>query len=285
MTPAIENIAKSVKVTRYLECRTFLCDLFAAISAELKKYTYRRFAEDLGFGPTNYLHLILKGTRRVSVKAAQRIAEHVHLRGIDKQYFVNLARHGNAKSNVEREQIFSILVDLKSRELSSELDRDSLEYLSEWYYPVIRELLGLPGAQGTVEWIIDRLVPHLTPEQVRKSLELLERTGHIKWNKTRKAFSLAQTHVRTPAEVRGIAIVRYHNEMLARAAEAITKVAAERRDISALTIQVSDEGAQEIKLELQNFRKKILELSEKYKDADQIYQLNFQFFPFTKEKA
>lgn len=279
----IVSLVKDVKVTSYLDCREILKTVYELLSAEAKKYSYRQFSEDLGFGFTNYLHLILKGERPVSPKAAVRIAQTLGLKGINRQYFVTLAEHAAAKNISQREALFQTLLELKNRELSSDLDRDQLEYFSEWYHPVIREMIGLKLFDATVENVIEKLVPHLTPEQVKRSLELLERIGYIQQNPKSGRLEVTQTHVRTPPEVRGIAVIRYHQQMLELASTSITKVKAARRDISALTLQLSEVSARELKLDIQNFRKMLLQKSEKSQNADQVYQLNIQFFPFTKE--
>lgn len=279
----IEEVAAKIKVTQFLSCREFLARLFEEVRKVRPKYSYRQYSQDLGFGYSNYLHLIVRGQRPVSVKAAQCIADALDFKGATKQYFVTLAKHASAKTLAEREDHFETLLSLKNRELVSELDRDQLEYFSEWYHPVIRELVGLTDFDAESLHIIERLVPHLTPEQVRKSLELLERIGYIKINETTNRYYQTKTHVRTPAEVRGIAIVRYHHQMLELARESIVKVAPQRRDISALTVKVTDDLAKEIKNDLQELRQKILDKSAKCAEADQVFQLNMQLFPFTKE--
>jgi uncharacterized protein (TIGR02147 family) len=56
-----------------------------------------------------------------------------------------------------------------------------------------------------------------------------------------------------------------------------------RRDISGCTVRVDDDTMQQIKTEIQEFRSRILKLSEGTPlSGKHIYQLNIQFFPFTE---
>ena len=56
----------------------------------------------------------------------------------------------------------------------------------------------------------------------------------------------------------------------------------ERRDVSAVTVCVSEAAARRMKAEVQAFRKKILAIADEVKDGDEVYQLNMQLFPLTK---
>jgi uncharacterized protein (TIGR02147 family) len=53
----------------------------------------------------------------------------------------------------------------------------------------------------------------------------------------------------------------------------------EERDISALTLGIGEEEFEAIKARIQAFRKEIMEMAVASKEADRVYQLNFQFFP------
>ena len=54
------------------------------------------------------------------------------------------------------------------------------------------------------------------------------------------------------------------------------------RNVSAVTVSISKDVFDKIADEISIFRKKIMEIAEQSADPDRVYQLNIQFFPFTK---
>ena len=93
----------------------FLRRLYVAAKKALGRYSYRYYAEDFGFGPTNYLHLICKGTRPLTVSAAERIADALDFKERERRYFVLLARYESSRSTLEREVFFEEIVETRAR--------------------------------------------------------------------------------------------------------------------------------------------------------------------------
>jgi len=62
-------------------------------------------------------------------------------------------------------------------------------------------------------------------------------------------------------------------------------VPAESRDISTLTLSVSETTFREIKAEVQLFRKHLSAIACADQFADRVYQVNIQLFPLTRTKG
>ena len=65
--------------------------------------------------------------------------------------------------------------------------------------------------------------------------------------------------------------------------KSILSVDKKERDISNLTICISEETRKRISAELASMRQKILTLSENDSDADRVYQCNIQLFPVSQK--
>jgi len=279
----IQKICAGFDIIQYLSSRRYLSDCYDAIKRDLQRFSYRSYSKIMGFGSTNYLHLICTGQRALSVKAAEKVAKAFALSSEKKKYLIKLACYESARVPVEREKLFSELVQLAKKSLPSEISKEELSYFTEWYHPVIREFVGLKDFKGDSKWISENLLAPVTPDQIEKSLKLLQHIGYIKFDPVEGTYYQSSRQVRTPKEVKGLAVSRYHQQMIDQGKEAILGVKAKRRDISAVTICVSKEIAEEIKLEVQKFRDLILRKSEQSDSGEQIYQMNIQWFPFTKE--
>jgi uncharacterized protein (TIGR02147 family) len=279
---SMARACQEVRPTQFLDYRKFLQEVYAWFKTHLDSYSYLQFAEDLGFSQSNMIHLAIRGKRHLRMKSVQKIVESLGLKGAERQYFETLVRYNSARLASEREVYFQRLVAIKNRTLTSKIEQSQLEYYSEWYHPVIREMVNMPDFQGDAGWIAARIQPRILPEQARKSLELLVELGLVEYSEEKQKHVLTQRNVTTGDEVTHMAVTRYHQRVIEIGRESITQVPSVRRDISGLTLSVSQEVAQKIKAEIQKFRKHLLAIADESVEPDEIVQVNIQMFPFTK---
>ena len=91
-----------------------------------------------------------------------------------------MVEYCNTGKQAVRDECLQKMLEIKSQKLNSDVDRDQLSYLSEWYHPVILELVGLPEFQNDITWIADQIVPRIRPELIKKSLQLLLKLSLLK---------------------------------------------------------------------------------------------------------
>ncbi len=273
---------EAIKPSRHLDYKAFLQACFNFIKDQKESYSYIQFAEDLGFSLTNVMHLIIRGRRRLSTKAAAKISVLLNLKGFERQYFETLVEHNNARLPQDRDALFARLVALKNKEIQNPIVQDQLDYYTSWYHPVIRELIGLSPVKRGDASFVDCIQPRVLPEQGRRSLELLQSLGLIRYDEEKDQYIQVSKNISTGDEIRSLAVIGYHKEVIEIGRDSMTTIAAQRRDIGAVTIAIDEATAQRIKTEIQNFRKALIAIADECKNPDQIYQVNIQLFPFTK---
>lgn len=278
----LKEVCQHIRPSLYLEYATFLEDVFQWFKTRRKNYSYIQFAEDLGFSKTNVIHLMIRGKRRLSPKGVSRITDALHIKGAERMYLETLVRYQNARLSSDREALFSRLMEFKSKSLSSPIEQHQLEYYREWYHPVIRELVGIPGFKADPHWIVDHIEPRVLPEQARKSLALLQELNLIRSKESGDGFELTSQHVSTGDEIASHAVVRYHQRTIEIGRESITNFDHTERNVSSVTLSISEKTFEKVAEEIAAFRKRILEISEQDSSPDRVYQLNVQFFPFTR---
>lgn len=277
----------SADVGRYFDPRDYLRDLFESLKGSEARFSYERFSEMLGFGRNSYAYQIIAGTRPITEKAALRFCNGIPLVGRDRRYFLAICRYQFAKALDEREAAIGEIIALRSELAESDMDRAQIEYFSEWYHPVVRELVALADFRFDPAWIVKRISPEISTEQAIYSLKLLQRVGYIELDPVSGRWVQTEVNVKTSVEVRSLALLRFHRQMIERAKEAILAVPSAERDVSAITIALSDRQFQELKKSLQATRREVLKkfASETRPDAaepSRIYQLNTQLFPLTR---
>ncbi|WP_141735168.1 TIGR02147 family protein [Oligoflexus tunisiensis] len=282
----IVAIASRVSVSRFLDYKEYLQAVYEAIKQELGKYSYLNFSDDLGFSKTNVLHLIIKGKRPLTSKAAVRIADILQLGGKDRKYFEDLVAYHNSRDSMERELLFQDLLELKTKEVRSEdALLAQLEFFSEWYHSAIYELCFTQNFTSDPKQLAAQLTPRIRPEQARKSLELLERLNLVSRDPETGTYKPTHSRISTGDEIASLAITRYHQRMIELGKESLTSIQAQARDVSSVSIAIPSSLLPEIKKEISVFRKKLLSMAEQAQNADVVYQTNIQFFPLSRDKG
>ncbi|WP_176736891.1 TIGR02147 family protein [Oligoflexus tunisiensis] len=280
----IQAIASRVPVTRYLDYREFLQAVYLALKQELGTYSYLTYAEDLGFSKTNVIHLIIKGKRPLTGKAADRISSAFEMRANERKYFEQLVDFQNSHDPIEREKLMQNLLHYKTKEVHSEASHDQLEFFTEWFNVAIYELAFTPYFTEEPKDLAALLTPRIRPEQARKSLELLQRLDLLRKDETSGRLIPTRNRVSTGDEIASLAIIRYHQKMIDLGKESLTSVDAALRDISAISIAIPEDKLPELKKEISALRKKLLGMAEAESHPDAVYQVNFQLFPLSRQK-
>jgi uncharacterized protein (TIGR02147 family) len=277
----IKRAASKVKVTGFVDHKDYLARVYRDVKEELGSYSYIRFAEDLGFGTTNMMRLVIVGERPLTVKAAQKIADAFDLHGDERRYFTTVVDYAHERDPATRDKLFAQLMSYKSRVAPETLDANQLEYFSEWYNPVLREMTMLPDFQADPEWIRARLRFPLHMGEIKRALELLVKLGYVRRDEKSGRHSRSAEKVHTPFEVDSLAIVRYHQKLMEIARESITRVKEDEREVSALTACIPTAAIPELKRRISQLLDE-MEAQESRDSGGQVYQLNVQLFPFTK---
>jgi uncharacterized protein (TIGR02147 family) len=271
-----------IDVTRYTSYRSFLIAIYDAVKTNRKSYSYARFSADLGLSESNALWQALNERRDLSESSAERVAKSLHMNADSKKYFLLLVRHNNAKSPEVREDCMKQLMALKSRSLDEPAHEDALEYFSEWYHPIIREMVGLDEFIANPDWVNERLFLKIDPRKIERSLQLLTNLQLIRFEPERGRLVQTGQQITPDRAVAALASVRYHQKACEITRECVSGVSPGRRDLNILTLCISDETANELKTILHDACRKAMELEARSPQRDQVYQVNIQLFALTK---
>lgn len=270
-----------VAVVDYLDCREYLKAIYEYAKANLPSYSYLKFAEDVGFGVTNGLRLIIIGKRPLTYKAALKIATALDLHGDERRYFTTLVEYDHERDGGARDKLFASLMNYKGRTTPAQLDDKQIRYFSEWYNPVLREMTMLESFQADPDWIREHLRFPLHMGEIKGALEVLESLGYIERDKRTSRYRRSKEKLHTAPEVDSLAMVRYHQKMIEIARESITRVKETEREVSALTVSIPVSAVPSIKAKIEQLMDAV-EALESGGEGSEIYQLNVQLFPFTK---
>jgi uncharacterized protein (TIGR02147 family) len=246
----------------YLDYRAFLKDYY--LHKKSRGLSYRSISKRVGLKSTNYFKLVIEGKRNLSDEMARQFAAALIDADAGRDFFVELVRFAQSRTPAQKDDAYKKLSGFRQYRAARPLELAHAEYHSNWFYPVIRELVSSPAFREDPAWLGKALL--------ECGLLVRSKSGRLKQ---------AEPLVTTGAEARFLHIANYHRMMMQMATEALFSVPQAERDISALTLCVRAEGLARIKHRLQAFRRELLELSAQEQRGDTVLQINFQVFPLT----
>jgi uncharacterized protein (TIGR02147 family) len=274
----------SVNVFAYLDYRVFLRDFYAEQKRKSAAFSHRAFSRRAGLRSSNYLSLIMKGERDLSSEMAPRFAKACGLIKSEADFFCDLVLYCQAKTTEEKTRHHERLARFRKFRDAHELDAEQTAYHQHWYLPALRELVNLPGFEADPNWIASMLEPPISPKQATEALEILCRMGLLVRG-PRGKLQQAQPVVTTGPGPLGHQIFVYHHAMLDLAKRALDDLPREERDVSSLTLCVSDAALPILKQRIREFRRELLQLAEDDAAPERVVQLNFQMFPLSRKAS
>lgn len=269
-----------VDVFEYQDLAAYLADVYAWKKSTTPSFSYRAFSRRIGVASPNHLKRVIDGERNLPDPMARTYARALGLTGEAATYFCDLARFCRAKTPADREQAWRAMMHSSRYREAHENDVRFAQYCAHWYLPAIRELAGCPGFRDDPAWIAKQIVPAIRKDQAAEALDVL--VGLELLVRTDEGLTRGDAMVTTGAETRGVHIRQYHRAMLERAADAMELSPAAERDISAVTLCVSERRVAELKREIQDFRRRLMALAESDPHPDRVVQFNVQLFPLTR---
>lgn len=268
--------------SRFLDYRDFLRELHRGVEGVVGRYPMVRFSRDLGLAAGNTAYMVLHGYRRLSHHQTETLCGALGVTGIERKFLQKLREYADCKDESARASIFQGLVSLKEQVTGSDHDRLMLQFFADWHHAALFEMIGLPDFRSDPEWIASRFFRPITADEVKKSLELLQTLGLVVYDEAQAKHIKTQANLTVGPEVAGLGAVGFHLQMLALAQNALSQIAADEREIGALTLAVDASMALRLKEDLRLFKKYVVFLSEQCRAPDRLLQLNFQLFPITR---
>ena len=267
-------------IVEYQDYHAFLSDYYEE-RKRTSAFSWREFAKIAGFVSPSYLKMVCEGKTNLSKVTMGRVADAIGLAGHEVDYFEAMVQFGNAKTDDVKkkflEKMQSIAFDHKVRIV----DKDAFEYYDSWKNPVVRELAPLmPGAMPGE--IAKACTLEVSAIDVRKSLQFLVRAGFLE-QVQENVYRQTEKSVEGSKEGLPLAIRSMHREMGNLAVDSLDRFTANERNITGVTMGIDRETYGQIVHELDECRKKITALAEACGNIRQVYRLNLQLFPLSKD--
>jgi len=271
-------------IWEYTDYRLWLTEHFRVNKILNPRYSYGVLARKAGFLARDFLLRVMRGDRQLGEESAQRLAQSLNLDRRERAYFLSLVDYNQARKADQREIAWGKLQhalaqsrDASAPRLLTDIHR---EVLGSWHHLAIRSWLEMNPDPGDWELLGKRLRPNRSAAVVRRSVQLLEKGCLVEkrpdglWHATEKSIA-------TSPEVTRPAMRRFHHDCLGLAQTSLEDVPANQRNITGLTLGISERGYRLVCERIASLHKEVMQLAEIDADADRIYQLTLALFPLT----
>lgn len=265
-------------VMSYLDFREYLRDFYL----EKKKtagFSFRAFAKVAGFSSPVFIKLVMEGKANVAQAGAAKLCNALGFKNSERRYFKNLIRFGQAKTIEVKVEYLEKLKSFHPSVSISGLSEDQFAYFSKWYHPIIRELITMSRFDGDHEKLAALVNPPVAAKEAKESVELLQKLNLIKKGEDGQFITTSRFLTTEGMETGTLAIRNMQKTMAKLAVRAIDAMPPENRDISGVSIAISDKSLPAIREELQKCRRRIFEIAAGDKECDSVYRANLHLFP------
>jgi uncharacterized protein (TIGR02147 family) len=200
------------------------------------------------------------------------------LTGFEMDYFRAMVKFGQAETEEKKKAAYEEMLAIAKVYKVRTLEGDLFQYYDTWRNPVLRELAPImPGA--TPGEMAKMCYPEVSAQEVRDSLDFLTKAGLLK--KEAGSFVQSETSVKGSTDATRLALRGMHRQMSKLATPAL-ELPKEERNFSGVTMGLSRESFGKIGCVLDECRRQIIAIAAEEKNIEQVYRLNLQLFPLTK---
>ena len=195
--------------------------------------------------------------------------------------YETLVTYNQSKLGPARKKAYDEMQALAQANKVNVLGKDSMGYYESWKNPVLRELV--PHVPGMFpKKVADCCLPKLTASEVKESVRYLESLGLLVKNRD-GSYSQSDKSVSTgEMSFVPLTIQQMHLQMGNFALDAIKNLPLSERNVSGITMGLTQRAYKKIVEELAEFRKKVVAIATEDDGMDRVYRLNLQLFPLTK---
>lgn len=276
-------ISPTPNVFDYVDYRQFLQAWHDFKKSQKKNFSSRFLARQMGLSSPSFFRMVITGQRNLSLRSLPAFMRALQLTGRAARYFEILVQFNQSESADEQRQLFMELDRLRLRVSMKSLDREQKEYLTNPLFAIVHEMLALPGFTDDPIVLAGRMVKDTSARDVAAALQTLKNLGLIR--RENGAWKQCEAVLSTAAEVAEYDVTRFHLRALGYASTALLRVEAGKREYGSVTVAMTPKRFEKIKARLKELAQDVIRDTSRdqlSKDA-QIYQLNFQCFPVTRD--
>lgn len=264
----------------FSDYRSYLREIYTANKALNARFSFRMIAAKAGFSSSASYKLVIEGKRNLSKQSILQLTLGFGLDPRSAEYFENLVFYNQSEDPRQKDHFWKGMMALQKAPPIAAISVDHMEYFSQWYHCVIREIAPLMPLPLNYRKLGSSLSPRIQASEAQASVELLLDLGFLRLEGACLVQSepVIGAHERTGKNH----IVDFQKQMLQRALEAFERDRPQERLGSSTTLGVSEQTYAQMVQMTREFRAQLMEMARKDPHPQRVYQLAIHLFPLSE---
>lgn len=271
---------KTPSIYDYLNYRSFLKDYYIFRKSIEKNFSHRFIVSHTGATSSGWFSDIINNRINLTKNFTAPLCNLLKLKSREIEFFEYLVEYDQAGTFSEKNRYLERIISFKEINPSL-IGKDQFDFYSKWYISAIRELLFFYDFDDDIRSLARMLNPPIRITEAQEAIDVLISIGFIKKNGQGYYKPVMQTITKDSA-FKTVHWANLITSMLKLAIESVNRHTTDKRDLSAVTINLSEESLITAKAEISALRKKLLSLSEHDQKQNTVYQCNIQLFPLSQ---
>ena len=273
---------KSLKsIYSYTDYRGYLRDFIAEKQQSHQGYSLRCAALNCGI-PSGTLARILNGTRNIGPSLLPKFIEYLKVKKKESEYFSALVHFEHVKSEPKKRACLEQINELRSR-CRHHIPEHHYQFFEHWHNAALLELLRIQHNPTDPAVLGSRLVPQVSESKIRKSIDTLRKLGYLL--KTEDgALQPSEPFLSTGDSWLSTAVHAFQVAASGLGVDCLDRFDKDERDVSTLTMALSNEAFTKVREILKDARNKIAQVEAQDSNPQRVYQINFQLFPLSRSQ-
>jgi len=257
--------------------RKVLAELYRRRKDAIPGYSTRAFARDCGHTNPGYLGDVVKGRRKLSEAALERMLPLFSLSAQEADFLRLLVVHGQSRKPQEREDAWKQILSRRARSNFARLNPSLSRYYQDYRYPLVRTAIEACDFRGDSAVLGQFLDPPLPLAVVQKCVRDLCEWGLVRQEPDGR-YVVTDSFVEPPANLTGV-LRALQETWIGHGAQAVGRIPSSRRHTSTILLSVSEKAQARVQERIQAFREEIFAILKEDSDPTRLMQLSLQYFP------
>ncbi len=271
-------------IYEYLNYRQFLSEYYAMRKEKSSHFSLRSFGRMIDLD-ASYLAKIFNGTRHLAPRSIPILSAYFKFNEDQCNYFEQLVYFNKARSEKLQREHFQKLLLLR-KQYTKNVEGYQFSFYQKWYYTALRNILEFyPFTENSdFHKLGQQLSPPITAKQAEEGVHLLKRLHLIKPDNS-GVFKLTDKAISSGETWNAIAVSDFQREAIRLCSDAVDNHPKDKRDISTVTMNITNEEFKLIRSMIKEFRSSVIGVANSSTEPNQVFQLNIQMIPLSKDNS
>ncbi len=273
-------------VLSYIDYRHFLRDFYDEKKLTTRFFSARYFAQKAGLSSASFLREVINGKKNLGKQTVEKFISALDLNGKEARFFKHLVFFNQAVNADEKQDNYAVLLSLMNTVKEFQLTAMQLQVYNHWYIPVVRELACILDFKDDFSLLGKSVYPAITSSEAKSAVLLLLKLKMIQ-KLDNGRYEQCSRAVQAKSELATVAVMNFTKAMAQNAINALETLPRDQRNFSTVTCGMSRACYELINAETSAFKDRIVSIinNDVSSSTDQVYQLNFQIFPVSRNRG